>query len=68
VATRNALVPPAQIPAVGTTPPNFNADFTTYRHDDILHLIIFYNDDFGIVQADTLPSRVESFRRFLVEI
>jgi len=68
MAARNALVPPAQVPVVGTTPPNFVADLHTYRHHDILELILFYNDDFGIVQADTLPSRIESFRRFLVEV
>jgi hypothetical protein len=68
MATRNALVPPAQVPAVGTTPPNFIADLHTYHHNDILDLIVFYNDDFGIVQTDTASSRIESFRRFLVEI
>jgi len=68
VATRNALVAPVQIPLLGDIPPNFNHNLTSYNHGDILRLIIFYNDDFGIVQADTIPSRIDSFRRFLSEI
>jgi len=68
VATRNALVAPVQIPLLGDIPPNFNPNLPSYTHDDILQLIIFYNDDFGIVQADRIPSRIDSFRRFLSEI
>jgi len=68
VATRNALVPLAQIPLLGDIPPNFNHNLPSYNHNDILRLIIFYNDDFGMVQGDTLPSRIDSFRRFLSEI
>lgn len=68
VAARNALVPLAQIPPLGDIPPNFNPNPSSYNHAEIYRLIIFYNDDFGIVQADTLLARVESFRRFLAEI
>ena len=67
-ATRNALVPLDPIPAVGDIPPNFNHNLPSYNHTDILRLIIFYNDDFGIVQGDTVPSQIDSFRRFLSEI
>jgi hypothetical protein len=62
------LVPPVQIPLLGDIPPNFNDNLPSYNHGDILQLIIFYNDDFGIVQGNTLPSRIDSFRRFLSKI
>ncbi|KAF8800737.1 hypothetical protein BYT27DRAFT_7116759 [Phlegmacium glaucopus] len=32
-----------------------------------LNLIIFYNDDFGIVNNDLLPLRVDKFCRFFTE-
>jgi len=67
-ATRNALVPLAQIPLLGDIPPNFNHNITSYNHNEILRLIIFYNNDFGILQGDTVPSRIDRFRRFLSDI
>src|SRR5258708_27192355 len=67
VATPNALVPPPQIPLLSDILPNFNHNLPSYNHGDILWLIIFYND-FGIVQGDTLPSRINSFHNFLSEI
>ncbi|KAM6492185.1 hypothetical protein JOM56_011909 [Amanita muscaria] len=68
VAVRNGLHAPAQPLALGSTPPHFNPNLPTYNHDTVYQLIIFYNDDFGILPGDTLSSRVESFRRFLVEV
>jgi hypothetical protein len=62
---RQQLFAPAQLPAVGTTPPNFDEDLPNYRHMHILNLIIFYNDDFGIQHADTIGTRIDKFRRFL---
>jgi hypothetical protein len=38
-----------------------------YQHGDILSLIIFYNENFGIVPNDSLEARVEKFRKFLTE-
>lgn len=60
-----ALVFPPQTPVVDAVPPNFNFNLSTYQHLDILNLIIFYNDDFGIVPYDSLETRIEKFRRFL---
>ena len=68
IATQNALVPLAQIPPLGALPPNFNHHITCYDHSNILKLIIFYNEDFGIVQGDTVPIRIEKFCLFLSEI
>jgi len=61
-------MPLAQLPLPGDIPPNFNHDLPSYTHMDVLGLIIFNNDNFGIVQGDTLRSRIDSFRRFLSEI
>jgi hypothetical protein len=51
--------PPA---ALGQTPPFFDANIDGYRHGDILRLIEFYNEDFGIVHGDGLPVRQQKFR------
>jgi hypothetical protein len=67
-ATQNALLPLAQIPQLGDIPPNFNSNLPNYNHGDILQLVIFYNDNFGIVQVDTVRVRIDKFRRFLTEI
>jgi len=37
--------------------PNFNHNLSSYNHGDILRLINFYNEDFGIGQDDN-PSRI----------
>jgi hypothetical protein len=66
-AVRQVLAAPAQIPDIGSMPPNFDPDVPNYRHIDILNMVIFYNDDFGILPGDSVGSRIESFRRFLVE-
>jgi len=42
---------------VGTVPPQFNPDVDAYQHIDILRLVVFYNDDFGILPGDQLPER-----------
>ncbi|KIL59936.1 hypothetical protein M378DRAFT_199975 [Amanita muscaria Koide BX008] len=60
IAVRNGLHAPAQPLALGSTPPHFNPNLPTYNHDTIYQLIIFYNDDFGILPGDTLSSRVEN--------
>lgn len=55
---QNLLIPPAQEPIVGTLPPNFSNNYSAYQRADILSLIIFYNEDFGIVEGDTVPNCV----------
>jgi len=60
-------LPNPQPQAVGTTPPNFNPDLPNYRHIDILNMVIFYNDNFGVVGGDSLGTRIDKFRAFLAE-
>ncbi|KAF8485944.1 hypothetical protein DFH94DRAFT_622288 [Russula ochroleuca] len=64
-AAQQALVAPEEVPNIGDTPPDFNPNPISYRHSDILQLIIFYNDDFGIVYGDNLYMRISKFRQFL---
>ena len=57
----------APVHAIGDLPPNFNPKVEGYKHIDILRLIVFYNENFGIVAADTIANRNSKFRRFLTE-
>jgi hypothetical protein len=68
VDVREAIGAPSQVPGIETTPPNFNPNLSTYQHIDILNLIIFYNEDFGIVPNDSLGARIQKFHRFLTEL
>ena len=52
---------------VGTVFPQFNPNVDAYQHIDILHLVIFYNDDFGILLGDQLPERKRKIRNWLME-
>ena len=54
--------PPANI---GTAPPNFNPFAAS--NEDILSLISFYNDAFGIVGVDNLSTRREKLMHYLTE-
>jgi len=62
---QHLLVPPAAAPNVGSTPPNFINNVAAYQRADIINLIVFYNDDFGIVVGDPVSECVEKFHRFL---
>ncbi|KAF5379374.1 hypothetical protein D9615_006648 [Tricholomella constricta] len=59
------LVAPAQPAAIGTLPPSFNTDTNAYENADILALIIFYNEDFGITNNDPIDIRIQKLRNFL---
>jgi hypothetical protein len=63
---QDVLIAPAQDPPVGTVPPNFSRNFAMYARADIIRLIIFYNDDFGIVVGDTLQISIDKFHKFLM--
>jgi len=54
--------PPAD---VGTAPANLNPYAAT--GDDILRLISFYNDTFGVIGADNLAARREKLAHWLTE-
>lgn len=53
---------PAPPVALGQAPPFYNADLDAYQHGDVLRLIEFYNDTFGIVLADVLATRKQKVR------
>jgi hypothetical protein len=59
------LVHPIQAPSLATTPPNFNPNYAVYQRSDIIYLIIFYNEDFGILAGDTVQQCISKFHRFL---
>ena len=51
---------------IGAIPNPFNARLESYTHLDVLGMVVFYNDTFGIDPADDLAERL-IFRRFLTE-
>lgn len=61
------LAASAQVPEVGTTPPGFVGYLENYTHAMILELIIFYNEDFSIVDSDDITTRIAKFRAFLTD-
>ncbi|KAH9992625.1 hypothetical protein BJV77DRAFT_1001921 [Russula vinacea] len=46
---------------------SWDGHIAAYQHIHILRLVIFYNDDFGIVMNDKIPSRREKLRTWLLE-
>jgi hypothetical protein len=64
----NNLFPAGREPAeIGSTPPNFNAKVDRYQQIDILRMVVFYNENFGIAAQDNLEDRIAKFRRFLTD-
>jgi hypothetical protein len=53
--------------AVGDVPNPWNSFLESYRLLDIFKLVIFYNDDFGIVAGDPLHARIFKVRIWLLE-
>ena len=68
VAVQQALVAPDQVPAIGSTPHEFNGHIANYLHGDIVRMIVFYNDDFGILVEDLVGTRLDKFRYFLTTL
>jgi hypothetical protein len=56
------IIPPADL---GTAPANLNPFAAT--GNDILRLISFYNDTFGVIGADNLAARREKLMHWLTE-
>ena len=52
-------------PKIGSTPPNFITLDIPYERPDIIRLIIFYNNAFGVVKEDEISLCVLKFYRFL---
>ena len=67
--TANVVVPPApaQPAAIGALPDIF-PNLDTCNHVEILDLIIFYNQDFGIQVGDTVRQRAERIKCFISEL
>ncbi|KAF9021978.1 hypothetical protein BDZ89DRAFT_1163451 [Hymenopellis radicata] len=55
-------------PAIGALPPVFNGQVADYSNAEILRLVTFYNEDFGIVQSDPLAVRIAKFRAYISEL
>jgi hypothetical protein len=53
--------------AVGDVPNPWNPEYLSYELLDILKLVIFYNDDFGIVVGDPLSDGMVKVRNWLLE-
>jgi hypothetical protein len=53
-----AILPHAAVPVVGAVPNNFNGNPSSYTHQEIMNMTLFYNEDFFILPGDdiaTLP-------------
>ena len=64
-AVQHLLVPINPPSAIGTTPPGFNPALSEYHKQDIVRLIMFYNDNFGIVQGENLLTAISRFHYWL---
>jgi len=64
----NVLRVPDEIPPIGSVPQGFGNYPTRFSHADIVRLIIFYNDDFGIIQQDDLAERRLKLTSFLTAL
>jgi hypothetical protein len=68
------LPPNVEMPApvasapIGAVPPLFNPNPSTYTHLDIINMVIFYNDNFGILAAYDCVTRQDLVRRWLTEL
>lgn len=64
-AAQQFLVPPEQEPQVGTVPADFHTNLHGYTMANIIRLIIFYNDSFGIVHENNIETCVDKIQAFL---
>jgi hypothetical protein len=62
---QRSLTAPLEPAAIGSLPPNFTTSLTTIPSKDITKLIIFYNDDFGILEDDDEGTRRAKLISFL---
>lgn len=60
-----AIQQPPVAADIGLVPTPFDNNISAYTHAQILDLIIFYNDDFGIVPGEALSSRQNKVLYFL---
>lgn len=55
----------AVVPAIGDLPLNFHTAPKSYSHLQIIDMVVFYNENFGIVLADGIRPRADKFQLFL---
>ncbi|KIM73965.1 hypothetical protein PILCRDRAFT_92801 [Piloderma croceum F 1598] len=60
-----ALLQANAIAGMGQVPPFYNVDIDAYQHRDLLRLIKFYNNNFGIILSDSLPTRKQKFHLWM---
>ncbi|KAK0222224.1 hypothetical protein IW262DRAFT_968661 [Armillaria fumosa] len=66
---KNDLEDLSSAPLVGSTPDwELKDNFEMYSNEDILKMIIFYNDNVGIAFKDALSERIHKFRFFFVDM
>ena len=53
--------------AIGDVPQGWDGHIGAYQQIHILRLVIFYNDNFGIVVNDDMPTRREKVKTWLEE-
>jgi hypothetical protein len=64
--TQGTLLPALPANAVlGSVPQNFNGNPSSYTHQEILNMVIFYNDNFHILPGDDIATRHNKFREWL---
>ena len=52
---------------IGDVPPDFDPYVASYSLKDILEMMVFYNESFGIDAQDVLKVQVSKFCRFFVK-
>ncbi|KAF9480870.1 hypothetical protein BDN70DRAFT_976934 [Pholiota conissans] len=57
------LVAPSIVPAIGTVPSDFDRRYQSER--TIIDLIIFYNENFGIIAGDSVEQCFNKFHSFM---
>ncbi|EDR01655.1 uncharacterized protein LACBIDRAFT_333060 [Laccaria bicolor S238N-H82] len=53
---------------IGSTPPLFDPNIDSYQHLEFLKLILFYNEDIGIVAGNGVSDRRKAMRNWLIEL
>jgi hypothetical protein len=51
---------------IGSIPPLFDRSIDNYQHLEFLKLILFYNEDMGIVPGNGVPDRRKAMRNWLI--
>jgi hypothetical protein len=64
--TQGTVIPANAVAAdVGTIPQHFNGNPSSYTHQEIINMMLFYNEDFFVLPGDDIPTRRNKFREWL---